>query len=336
MSPDRGVAVHIRDVALKAGVSQATVSRVLNGLPTVRPEYRERVLAASEELGYRPNRLAQNLRRRKAEMIGVVVSDIENPHFTEMVRVIEDAAYHLGYRVLLCNSDENEEKQRAYLKVLAAERVLGVILSPSNPSGAEIGELLNLGIPLIAIDRPVNDERSDAVLVDNYGGGRRAAQHLLDAGHQRIGFISSPEIETGVQRLKGYEDVMRRAGLPPRSASGHSRIGGGAEAAEYLLREDDGLSALVIGNNLMAVGALEALRSRGLRIPEQIAIVAIDDPFWSKIADPPLTTLAQPVRRMAESVIALLVERLSSGRDRPRHLVFDFELRVRASCGTRT
>ncbi|MEW6637580.1 MAG: LacI family DNA-binding transcriptional regulator, partial [Actinomycetota bacterium] len=150
----------MKDVADRAGVSPATVSRVLNGAATVRPEYRERVLAAIEELGYRPNRLASNLRRRKAETIGVVVSDIENPHFTQMVRAVEDAAYRRGYRVLLCNTDEEPEKQRSYLEVLADERVLGVILSPSDPRGAEISRLLDLGIPVVTFDRTVEDPRA--------------------------------------------------------------------------------------------------------------------------------------------------------------------------------
>src|SRR5579875_2518708 len=131
--PKEPSTIRIRDVAKKAGVSTATVSRVLNGASTVQAHYRELVLDAVEELGYKPNRVARNLRRQQAEMIGVVVSDIENPHFTEMVRAVEDAAYHLGYRVLLCNTDETAEKQRAYLDVLAAERVLGVVLSPSDP-----------------------------------------------------------------------------------------------------------------------------------------------------------------------------------------------------------
>ena len=331
----RDATIRLRDVARRAGVSPATVSRVLNASPTVQPEYQARVLSAIEELGYRPNRLAQNLRRQKAEMIGVVVADIENPFFTEMVRAVEDAAYRLGYRVLLCNTDENEEKQRAYLEVLAAERVLGVILSPSNPADAEIGELLNLGIPLIAFDRSVHDPRADTVIADNVGAGRAAARLLLEAGHTRIGFISSPEIETVVQRLSGYEEVVRSAGLEPRAAPGWSRIEGGMTAAEQLLGERDAPSALIAGNNLMALGALRALHMHGVRVPREVAFVAIDDPFWSEVAEPPLTTLAQPVREMAESIIQLLLERLNMGRQEPRRIVYDFELRVRASCGTR-
>ena len=323
------------EVAEKARVSPATVSRVLNGAPSVGSEYRERVLAAIEEMGYRPNRLASNLRRQKAEMIGVLVSDIENPHFTQMVRAVEDAAYRRGYRVLLCNTDETAEKQRSYLEMLAAERVLGVIVSPSSPVGLEISELLDLGIPVIAFDREVRDTRADAVVGENVGGMRLATEHLIRAGHERIGFVSgSVEVETGAERLAGYEVAMRGAGLEPRSADGEFRIEGGRWAADELLGNGD-LTALVAANNLSSIGALQAIRARRLRVPEDVAFVAVDDPFWAELVEPPLTTLAQPVREMAESAVELLFERISGERKEPRRVVFDFELRVRGSCGTK-
>jgi DNA-binding LacI/PurR family transcriptional regulator len=326
-----GAIASIRDVAQRADVSPATVSRVLTGSAIVKPETRARVLKAIADLGYRPNQVARNLRRQKAEMIGLVIADVENPFFTEMVRSVEDAAYRLGYRVLLCNTDENVEKQRSYLGVMVAERVLGVILSPSDPDAEEIGELLDLGIPLIAFDRAAADARADSVTTDNLEAGRGATRHLLEAGYERIAFISSPEVVTGVERLAGYEEIMRRAGLRPRSVSGFSRIEGGMAATEKLLADDEPPTALIAGNGQMGIGALKALRARGLTIPRQMAFVMVDDPFWAEITDPPLTALAQPVRQMAERMIELLVDRLNVGRDEPRHVVFDFELRVRAS-----
>ena len=326
--------MRIKDVAERAGVSPATVSRVLNGAASVRAEYRERVLRVIEELGYRPNRLASNLRRQKAEMIGVVVSDIENPHFTQMVRAVEDAAFRSGYRVLLCNTDENPEKQKAYLQVLAAERVLGVLISPSDPAGEEISELIELGIPVIAFDRSVDDPRADAVIVDNAAGTRLATEFLIRAGHERIGFVSGlDDIETSVERQLGYERAMREAGIEPRSASGGYRIANGRTATEELLETGDP-TALIVGNNFMTIGALEALRAHRIRVPEEMALVAVDDPFWAELVEPPLTTLAQPVREMAACAVELLLQRIGGGRERPGRMVFDFELRVRGSCGT--
>lgn len=325
-----GGRARIRDVARRAGVSPATVSRVLNGAPGVKAPSRERVLQAVAELEYRPNLLARNLRRQKAGTIGVLVTDIENPHFTEMVRTVEDAAYSLGYRVLLCNTDESAEKQRAYLRVLAAERVSGVILTPSNPHGEEIAEALDLGIPVIAFDRPVDDPRADLVCADNAGAGRLATAYLLRAGYREIGFVGDSRIETGIARLAGYEEAMRAAGLASRVAEGRSRIEGGAEATEELLR-GGAPAALIIGNNLMAIGALRALRARGLRVPAQMAVVAIDNPFWTEIVEPPLTVLAQPVRLMAEHIVALLRDRLETGRTDARRVVVACELIERAS-----
>ena len=328
----REPALMMRDVAARAGVSPATVSRVLNNAPTVRDEYREKVLAAIAELGYRPNRLARNLRRRNTEMVGVVVSDIENPHFTQMVRAVEDAAYRRGYRVLLCNTDESAAKQAAYLEMLAAERVLGVILSPSDPAAPEIRELLDHSIHVVAFDRAVDDERADAVLADGGAAARTAIRHLLEAGHERIAFIGGPRgVSTGAERLAGYEQAMRAAGLEPRWADGGFRIEGGQQAAEAMLDADPVPSALLVANNLMTIGARKALAARGRRVPADVALVGIDDPFWAELIEPPLTALAQPVREMADRAVTLLLERISGRRTEPRRDVFDFELRVRGS-----
>src|SRR5918996_860390 len=171
---DRTDGLRISDGARRAAVSPATVSRVLNGDPRVGEQYRARVLRAVEELDYRPNVLARNLRRQRTATIGVVVPDIENPHFGELVRAVEDQAFDGGYRVLVCNTDETAEKQRAYLEALIDERVLGVIISPSEPGGEQISHLLDLGIPVVAYDREVLDPRADAVLADNVKGTRIA------------------------------------------------------------------------------------------------------------------------------------------------------------------
>jgi LacI family transcriptional regulator len=324
----------MREVALRAGVSPATVSRVLNSSARVREAHRERVLAAVAELDYRPNRLARNLRRQRADMIGVVVSDIENPHFTEMVRAVEDAAYRKGYRVLLCNTDESADKQRAYLEVLAQERPLGVIVSPTDPGGVEIAGLLDRGIPVVAFDRVVDDPRADAVIANNVDAARRATEHLIAAGHRRIGFVGGREdVETGAGRLQGYGEALAGAGLEPLAAGGGFRIEGGEAATARLLKR--GLTGLVVANNLMTIGALRALRAAGAAVPGDVALVAIDDPFWAELTEPPLTTLAQPVRRMADEAVKLLLGRIGRRRRAPRRAVYEFELRVRRSCGLR-
>jgi len=326
----------MRDVALRASVSVATVSRVLNGSETVGADAQQRVRAAAEELGYRPNRLARNLRRQTTELIGVIVSDIENPHFTEMVRAVEDAAFGRGYRMVLCNTDEQAAKQRAYLDMLAGERVSGVILSPSEAESGELRDLLDLGIPVVAFDRHVADRRADSVVSDGEGAMRVATEHLLAAGHEGVAIVGGrPGVETADARRRGYEAAMGAAGLRPRAADGGFRIEPASAATQELLERDADVTALVVANNLMAIGALRAVARCGRRVPDDIAVVALDDPFWAELVQPPLTVLAQPVRAMADAAMRLLRERIA-GDDAPaQHLVFPCELRVRGSCGTK-
>jgi DNA-binding LacI/PurR family transcriptional regulator len=193
---------------------------------------------------------------------------------------------------------------------------------------------LDLEIPVVAFDRTVEDPRADAVIADNPGGAREATEHLLRAGHERVGFVGGlTGIETGAGRLAGYEAAMGDAGLEPRSVNGGFRIEE-ARAATGRLIDSDGLTAIVVANNLMTIGALRALRDRKARVPDDVALVAIDDPPWAELVEPPLTTLAQPVRKMAASAEELLFERISGRRKEARRVVFDFELRVRGSCGT--
>lgn len=324
----------IKDVAHRAGVSSATVSRVLNGTATVSPEMEARVRQAIEELGYRPNRLARSLRRQQTETIGVVVSDIENPHFTRAVRAIEDAAYKQGYRVILCNTDETPEKQRAYLDVLAAEQVVGIIIAPAIPDDPAISTVLDRGIPVVAFDRSVDDERADAVYADNVQATRVATTHLLDLGRQHVGFIAGrPEIQTGVERLRGYQETMDQRGAWSAVGKGSFRLDQAREATRQMLADHPELDGLVVANNLMAIGALQALREAGKRVPDDVALVGIDDPPWAELVGPAMTTLAQPTQEMAQSAFELLLDRIAGRRKRARFVIFHFELRVRESCG---
>jgi DNA-binding LacI/PurR family transcriptional regulator len=328
--------VSIREVARRAAVSPATVSRVLNGSASVQESSRRRVLDAVADLQYRPNRLARNLRRQQADMIGVVVSDIENPHFSEAVRVVEDEAYKAGYRVLLCNTDETGDKQQAYLEMMADERVIAAIVSPADAQASGVDSLLSLGIPVVAFDRMIEDDRVDAVVCANVEGLRRATEHLLWLGHERIAFLGGrTDVETGAERLEGYTLAMRAAGVVPFAFDGGFRTEGAEQAVDELLAQKQRPTALVVANNLMTLGAIRALRRARLRIPEDIAVVGVDDPPWADLIDPPLTTVAQPVRRMARTAMQLVLERVESRRVETRRVVLPLELRVRRSCGSR-
>lgn len=325
----------IKQVASHASVSSATVSRVLNNDARVSQEVRERVLASVAALDYRPNRIARSLRRKSSETIGVIVSDIENPHFTKAVRTIENAAYEQGFRVVLCNTDESAEKQKAYLEVLAAEQVTGIILAPAIADDPTIKQLLDIGIPIVAFDRTVDDERADAVMADNVTAARQATRHLIDQGRQHIGFIAGrSRIRTGADRLRGYELAISEAGREPIVGEGGFRLERSQEATADLIANHAELDGLVVANNLMAIGALAALRKAGVKIPDDVAVVGIDDPPWAALVSPAMTTFAQPTQTMATMAFDMLVGRIRKEREVPREMVYQFELVVRESCGS--
>ena len=313
----------IAEVARHASVSPATVSRVLNGNAQVGEAKRKRVLDAIAELDYRPNPLARSLRKQRSAMIGVIVADIGNAYFGSAIRAVENAAFKEGYRVLLCNTDESAAKE---------ERVLGVIISPSNPDSLGVTSLLDQGTPVVALDRPVRDPRADAVLPDNVNGARTATQLLLDSGYRDIGILAGPlSTEIAAERLAGYAVAMRAAGLEPSTIEGGFRSEVAHEAITRLLDQSALPAALLVSNNLMMLGALKAVREAGLRVPDDLAVVGIGDPEWAALIDPPLTMMAVPVRNMALDAMELLLQRVLHTRDNPRRIIHPMELRVRAS-----
>ena len=324
--------LRIGDVAKLAGVSPATVSRVMSGSRRVSDDARERVLAAARRFDYQPSQLARNLRRGQTATVGVLVSDIENPHFATMVRALEAVLYDRGTRVLLCNSAEDTGKQSSYLEVLAAERVMGVVISPTADGDDSVTRLMDLGIPVVAFDRPVADPRADSVVTDNAGAVALGTQLLIDSGRRSIGFIGGTEtVWTAIERRAGYCSAIEAAGLTPITAVGHYTVEGGRQAAELLLQEAPGMDALMIANNQMTIGALEALREHRIRVPEQVGIVAFDDPPWASLIDPPLTTIAQPLREMSQAAVDRLFLRMSDGALPPQRICFECHLEIRQS-----
>jgi LacI family transcriptional regulator len=330
-----GNVVSLRDVAAHAGVSPATVSRTLNDNPRVDPDLRARVQASVEALGYRPNMLARNLRRQRVNAIGVVVSDIVNPHFSEMVQEIERGASRAGYRVLVCATNESAEKQAVYLRTLADERVAGVILSPTDPHDPEITELIDAGIPVVAFDRAVSDPRVDTVMADNVEGTEQATCLLLDNGHRRIAYVGGgKDVASSQDRLVGYKRAIRSAGLSPQTAVGHFSMEGGRHAMSRLLGSEPAPTAVVVANNLMTLGAIQAAHDAGVPIPDQLALVGVDNPYWAEFVDPPITSLAQPIAAMAREAIGMLLARLSRDGGPPHKSVHSLHLIVRRSSGS--
>ncbi|OLF10046.1 LacI family transcriptional regulator [Actinophytocola xinjiangensis] len=303
----------ISDVAAMAGVSTATVSRALNGKSTVDPELVARVLAAAKELGYQPNGPARNLRRQEAAVLALIISDVENPFFTAIARGVEDVAHTVGYSVVLCNADENADKERRYVDVAIQERVAGVIMSPT-PDVRNADLLINRNTPLVAVDRPLPDRLVDTVLVDTRLAARQATEHLLAKGYTRIGCVTGPSgVRTADDRLSGYRDALRAAGVrtsPRLVRRTEFRAAGARKAAAELLAHSSP-DALLVANSAMATGVLAALGEAGRRPGREVGVVAFDDVAWAELIDPPLTVVAQPAYEMGTVAAQLLLARIA-------------------------
>jgi LacI family transcriptional regulator len=299
----------ISDVATRAGVSVATVSRALNGKPTVHPELAERVRTAAEELGYHPNGLARSLRMQRTAVLGLVISDVSNPFFTSVARGFEDVAGTGGYSVVLCNSDENLDKERRYLDVAVQERMAGVLLSPTS-AATSVEPLLRRGTPVVAVDRPLDGV--DQVLVDTRRAAAEAIAHLARAGYRRIGCVTGPAgVRTAEDRLAGYRDGLAAAGLrrdPRLVRRTEFRAEGARAAAGELLVA--GVDALLVANSAQAIGALEAIGAAGRRPGAEVGLVAFDDAPWAALLSPPLTVVSQPAYELGALAARLLLDRI--------------------------
>jgi LacI family transcriptional regulator len=324
----------IRDVAREAGVSVATVSRVFGG-GGVSAGTRERVLAASERLGYRPNAVARALRMEATRTLGLVIPNVMNPFFTAVARAVEDAARERGYSLILGNTDEDPEKEARYLEVLLEKRVDGIVISPARAASPHLGEIERAGVPVVFLDRYVAGVEAPVVRAD----GRRAVDelvgHLAGLGHRRLAIISGPpETVTGGERLESFLAGARRRGVgvpEERVAYGDFRRESGARAMRRLLRLEEPPTAVFAANNLMALGALEELDRAGVRVPEEMSFASFDDVSWFRLLRPPVTAIAQPIRRLGEAAAKMLPE-MVEGRRRPESVVLEAELVVRGSC----
>jgi LacI family transcriptional regulator len=332
--------VTVRDVARRAGVSTSTVSHVLNRTRYVSEELRERVVSAMQDLHFEPNAAARMLSLRRSNAIGLIVSDIRNPFFASVTRGVEDVAQEHGYTVVLCNSDETVVKETACLKALQSHQVDGVLLASAGVADEHVRRLVRAGYPIVLVDRDLPDLGVPAVLLDNEGAAYSAVRHLVDRGHRRIGMVSGrPSISTTTERIAGYQRALREAGVEPDDRlviSGESTSEGGARATHALLDLRPCPTAIFSGNNLMTIGALHAISSRGLSVPDDVALVGFDDfPFpWSDAFSPHLTTMAQPTYELGRRAAEMLVQILRNNSPPVAHrAVLDGKLLIRESSG---
>jgi len=325
-------------VAKKAQVSIATVSRVINNLPRVRPETRLKVEQAIQELNYRPNRVAKRLRNRSASsnLIGVLIPDIQNPFYVEVLRGIEDVAYANKYALIMCNFSQDENKQRRYLDLLKSESIDGLIAAPTSEHDLAVAGLVRSGLPIVCVDRGLVDVDVDVVMVENRNGAFMAVDHLAKSGYKRIAYISGlPKIPSSRQREQGYLEALEANGLPidrELIKYGDSRHDSGVKLCEELLNLPSPPDAIFTGNNLITLGALETIHKRKLKIPEQIAIIGFDDMYWSISLNPPLTAVRQPAYEIGKRAAEQLMFRIDDPSRPTVSIVMKTELMLRDSC----
>lgn len=308
----------IKQIAAEAGVSIATVSRVINGRETVDPRLRDQVLEAIDRLDYRPNGIARSLRLRRTATLGAVIPSITNPYFTEVVRAMQDTATEYGYTLLVTNSDRDVAKEEAALAIFLDRQVDGVVLvsaaTGSEPSVA-LRALLDHGTPIVALDRALTYLDLDQVTVNTRSGAREAVAHLVARGRRRIAFLAGPpSIFTATEKLAGYRDGLAEAGLPEDDAlifPGDYTVESGETQALALLALRSRPDALLVANNLMTLGAIRVLLRQQIAIPQEIAVVGYDDVPWTDVVRPTVTVVSQPTYELGKRAIELLVARLT-------------------------
>ena len=328
----------IADVAKEAGVSVSTAARVLSGRGYAAEETRRLVLEAADDLGYVPNQIARSLRTRQTKMVGLLIGDVENSFYSVIAKNVESVAKDAGYHVVLCNSDDDPEIEREYLKLLEAMRVDALVVTPTSKNRRYLARLLDKGLVIVQVDRRVDGLAADAILVDNESGAASAVSHLIEAGHSQIGILTGElAVPTARQRLAGYERALKEHGLPIREElvkTGSFHREHAIEDATDLIRARPAPTAIFAANNILAEASLIALGQHGLRVPRDVSIVAFDDVQWMSMVEPSMTAVRQPIADMARSAAELVLRRLREGREGlPSTIVFRTQLVERNSVG---
>jgi LacI family transcriptional regulator len=332
------MAVSVRDVAAAASVSVGTVSNVLNRPDKVAPDTVARVLAAIDELGFVRNDAARQLRAGRSRSIGLVVLDVRNPFFTDVARGAEDRAAEEGMTILLGNSDENAERERAYLDLFEEQRVHGVLISPLGDDETRLQRLRGRDTPVVLVDRVSQDRRLSSVAVDDIVGGELAVRHLIETGRRRIAFVGGPtSIRQVADRLEGARravDAEPDATLEVVSTESLTVLDGRA-AGEAIRERGSGErpDAVFAANDLLAMGVLQAFNMLGsVRVPDDIALIGYDDIDFASAAVVPLSSIRQPASLIGYTAVDLLLKEAASGSgSSPEQVVFQPELVVRES-----
>jgi len=309
--------VTIGHVARLAGVSSTTVSHVLSGKRPVSAATRRRVLGAVGELGYRPNSVARSLRTRRSQMIAVIVPDITNPFYGVVTRGVADTLDEAGYRSYVCNTDGSSDRERDFIEDALDRGVDGIVMSWLNVELAEIELIQRARKPLVLLSDGEEIAGVDQVTVDDGAGAQAATQHLIARGARRIAIITGPS-GTSRERVKGYVDALAAAGIehdPALTREGGWLRDGGRDAMFSLMALEPRPDAVFCANDLMAIGAMDAARALGLRIPDEIALAGFDDIEAAALLTPPLTTVINPAYEIGEAAGRLILDRVVPDRE---------------------
>jgi LacI family transcriptional regulator len=334
--------VTLRDVAQAAGVHPGTASRALNDekRELVNPATADRVLAVAAELGYRPNPIARGLKTSRSHTVGVLVPDLTNPLFPPIVRGIQDRLASSGYTPLIANTDNDAERERADVDAMRARQVDGIITATARRGGGVLSELVGSEIPVVQVNRHVEDGALSWVAGDDTAGIRLAVEHLVSLGHYRIGHLAGPQdLSTGKLRLEAFHEAIQEAGIDPDpelTLVGNAFVESeGRRLCAQLLDRGHDISAIVAGNDLMALGCYAALAERRLKCPSDLSVVGFNDmPFAAWFA-PPLTTVRIPHYEMGRRSAELLLRSLVDSETEPSEILLAPELVVRGSTDVR-
>ncbi|CAN7348258.1 LacI family DNA-binding transcriptional regulator [Paenibacillus sp. LjRoot153] len=332
--------VTIDDVAKMAGVSKTTVSRILNGnYSQATEETKEKVLKIIRDLNYRPNPMARGLKQMRTNIIGIVLSNLSNPFWSRVLEGVEDTCRQSGYSLMVCNSNEDSEREAGLIDGLQMRQVDGIIVNPTVNNKELYTEIVQKKYPFLVINRRISDLDVDDVVVDNIQGARLAVEHFIERGRRKlVCFVYEPEgISTWQERIQGFKKAMSENGLvvTEQSVIQVDNASGRAKAAiiDYFRQKPD-VDAVFSTNNMMTLEILEGFKELGVEVPGQVALIGYDETVWAKHLNPPLTTIEQPAYEMGRIAAKNLIQRIDSKTARkPKHVVLKPSLIVRQSSG---
>lgn len=327
----------MKEVAKRAGVSIATVSRVLNNNSNVNEATRMKIQKAIKDLKYQPSRVAKRLRSKgiSGNLLGVLIPDIDNPFYVDVLRGIEEVAYQNNYAIIMCNFSQDEKKEKLYLDILQSEAIDGLIAAPAREDDPQLKKMVKDGLHVVCVDRGLKDIEVDVVLVDNERGAFQAVDHLVKSGYKRIAYIAGlPTIPSSQIREKGYREALKANNIEIDEQLiryGNSKHESGVKLCGELLNLSTPPDAIFTGNNLITLGALETIHRKGLKIPRDIAILGFDDMYWSNSLNPPLTAVKQPAIEIGKRAGELLIQRINDPSRPAIRMMLNAELMKRSS-----